>query len=78
MWRLDLVDIVIINIKGIHFGCIICSIGKSEAIPLLENSVIENRMYKLQIKEVNIKNRVCNYYFENLIKAKHFKPIKLF
>ena len=27
-------------------------------------------MYKMHTKEINIKNRVCNYYFNKLIKAK--------
>lgn len=27
-------------------------------------------IYKINFKEINIKNRVCNYYFNHLIKAK--------
>ena len=26
--------------------------------------------YKMHIKEINIKNRLYNYYFDNLVKAK--------
>ena len=31
----------------------------------------------MQIKEINIKNRVYNYYFDNMIKAKKLE-IKIF
>ena len=30
-------------------------------------------IYKINFKEINIKNRVCNYYFNHLIKAKKTK-----
>ena len=38
-------DIVIIIIKNVHYRCIIHNISKSEAINLLENSVLENCGY---------------------------------
>ena len=30
-------------------------------------------IYKIYFKEINIKNRVCSYYFNHLIKAKKTK-----
>ena len=33
-------------------------------------------IYKTHVKEINIKNRVYNYYFENLVKAKKKKKKK--
>ena len=38
-------DIVIITTKNVHYRCIIHNISKSEAINLLENSVLENCGY---------------------------------
>ena len=35
-------------------------------------------IYKMHIKEINIKSRVCNYYFDNLIKAKKVETKKYF
>ena len=43
------------------------NISKSDKIHLLENSVF---IYKMHINEINIKYRVYNYYFDNLVKAK--------
>ena len=34
-------------------------------------------IYKMHVKEVNIKNRVYNYYFDNLVKAKKLKTKNL-
>ena len=33
-------------------------------------------VYKIYFKEINIKNRMCNYYFNHLIKAKKTKKKK--
>ena len=38
-------DIAIITVKGVAYHCIIHGISKSEAIHLLENSVLEDRGY---------------------------------
>ena len=38
-------DIAIITIKNVDYCCIIYNINKSEAITLLENSVLENCGY---------------------------------
>ena len=34
-------------------------------------------IYKMHVKEVNIKNRVYNYYFDNLVKAKKLETKNL-
>ena len=41
-----------------------------DTIHLLENLVLDDRGYKMYTKEINIKNIVCNYYFDILMKAK--------
>ena len=38
-------DIVVIPIKNVDYRCIMHKISKSEAINLLENSVLEDRWY---------------------------------
>ena len=40
---LNISDIVIITVKGVDYRCIIHGISKSEAINLLENSVLNDR-----------------------------------
>ena len=72
---LNLSDIAIITVKNVYYCCIIHDINKSEAINLLENSMLEDHGYieKLHIQEINIKNRVYNYQFDNLVKAKKLK-----
>ena len=34
-------------------------------------------IYKMHAKEINIKNRVYNYYFDNLVKAKKIETKNL-
>ena len=34
-------------------------------------------IYKMHAKKINIKNRVYNYYFDNLIKAKKKQKLKI-
>ena len=41
----DVSDIAIITIKNVDYHCIIHNISKSEAINLLESSVLEDRAY---------------------------------
>ena len=53
-------DIAIIVVKEVDYRCIFYDISKSETINLLDNAC----------QEVNIKNQVYNYYFDNLVKAK--------
>ena len=38
-------DIAIITVKGVDYGCIIHDITKSEAIHLVENSVLDDCCY---------------------------------
>ena len=38
-------DIAIITVKGVDYGCIIHDITKSEAIHLVENSVLDDCWY---------------------------------
>ena len=65
---LNISDIVIITVKGVDYRCIIHGISKSEAINLLENSVLNDRgCIKNAFQRINIKNRVCSYYFDNLV-----------
>ena len=42
---LNLGDIAVISVKNVDYRCIIHNISKSEAINLLENSVLEDRGY---------------------------------
>ena len=72
MLYFNISDVIFITVKNVDYHCIIHDISKSEAIYLLKNFVLENRDYikKIQIKEINIRNRVYNYYLYGLIKAK--------
>ena len=45
MSRLNISDIAIITVKGIHYRCIIHDINKSEVINLLENYVLDDCGY---------------------------------
>ena len=45
MLCLNLSDIAIITVKGVDYCCIIYHFSKSEAIHLLENSVLDDRGY---------------------------------
>ena len=45
MLNLNIRDIAIITVKNLDYLCIIYNISKSEAINLLENSVLEDRGY---------------------------------
>ena len=45
MLSVNISDIAIITVKNIDYCCIIHNIGKSEAINLLKNSVLESRGY---------------------------------
>ena len=69
---LNISNILIIIVKNVDYRCIIYDINKSEAINLLENSALESRGYiwKMHIQKINIKNRVYNYHFDNLVKPK--------
>ena len=46
MLSVNISDIAIITIKNADYRCIIHNITKSEAINLLENSVLEDRGYR--------------------------------
>ena len=45
MLCIDISDIALMTVKNVDYRCIIHNISKSEAINLLENSVLENRGY---------------------------------
>ena len=72
MFCLNLSDIATITVKNADYCCMIHGISKSTAIDSLENSVLDDcvYIYKTHINEINFKNRVYNYYFDNLVKAK--------
>ena len=65
-------DSAIITVKNVNYPCIIHNTNKSQAINLLENYLLKDRDYikKHHTQEINIKNRVYNYHFDNLVKAK--------
>ena len=54
---------------NINIRCIIYGSSKSDAIILLEHSVLDFGIYKMHAKEIYIKNQVFDYY-DNLIKPK--------
>ena len=67
----DIINIVLITFKSIDYHYIIYSINKCDTISSLKKSMlIILDLYKMHLKEFNIKNRVCNCYFDYLIKAK--------
>ena len=43
MLCIDISDIALMTVKNVDYRCIIHNISKSEAINLLENSVLEDR-----------------------------------
>ena len=45
MLCIDISDIALMTVKNVDYGRIIHNISKSEAINLLENSVLEDRGY---------------------------------
>lgn len=63
---LNLSDIAKIFLKDADYY-----ISKYDTIHLLESSVLGNRIYiQILVKEINVKNSVCNHYLDYLIKAK--------
>ena len=68
---LNIRDINILTAKNVDYPCIILDLNKSQAINSLKKFVLEDRGYiqKMHIQEINIKNHVYNYHFENLSKA---------
>ena len=72
MLYININDIPIVIVKNVDYCCFDYDISKSEVINLLKKfSTWKSLIHmKMQIKEINIKNRVYNYYFDNLIKAK--------
>ena len=65
-------DIAIVTVKNVDYNCIIHDVNKSEAIHLLENYVVEDCDYiqNIHIQEINTKNRVYNFDFDDLVKSK--------
>ena len=76
---LILAILLIITVKEADYFCIINGTCKSDAVHLLEFSMLDDcgYMYKMDIKDINIKNRVYSYYFDNLIKAKKSETKKI-
>ena len=71
-------DIAIITVKGVDYGCFIHDISKSGSIYLLEICAWWSWAHiKMYISENNIKNQVCNCYFDNLIKAEKLEPKRI-
>ena len=68
-------DIATIIVKGVDYRCVIHGISKSQAVPLLENYILDDcGTYKqMHIQETNIKNRVYTYYFDNSVKVKKIR-----
>ena len=50
MLCLNLSDITIIDVKVVDYCCIAHDISKSDAIPLLKNSALDDRVYKMHIR----------------------------
>ena len=66
MLCLNISDIAIITVKNVDYHCIIYNISKSEAINLLENSVLKDRGYtskKYCIKFQSIQDRFFFFFF---------------
>ena len=66
MLCLNLSDIAIITAKCVDLCWVIHDLSISDGIHLLENSV---GIYKMHVKDINIKKIVYNYYFDDLITA---------
>ena len=59
-------------VKSVDYCCTTHDISMSEAIHLLQNSMLDDRgIYKMHISKISIKNQVCNCYFNNSIEAKN-------
>ena len=70
MLSVNLNNFAILTIANVDYLCIIHDFSKSESINSLENSVWRSWLYiKLHIQEINVKNQVYNYHFDNLLKA---------
>ena len=68
---LNLRDIAIVTVKNVDYHLIIHDISKSDAIHLLKNSAFDDcSIYKMDANKINDKNKLYNYYFDNLVKAK--------
>ena len=70
MLCLNISNIATITVIGADNCCITHEISKSEGNNLLQNSVLDDRGYKMYAKKIIITNQVCNCYFNNLIKAR--------
>ena len=58
MLCLNLSDIAV---EGVDYRCIIHGISRFDSIHVLEKHLLDYKgIYKMYLKEVNIKNRVCN------------------
>ena len=70
MLCLNISNIAVITIKGVDYCHIIHDISKYDKINFLEYFVLDDLgIYKMNIKESNIKSIVYSYYFDNLIRA---------
>ena len=66
----SIIDISIILAQEVDYRCIDHGVSTSKEVHLLESFVLDDRIYKMYPKEINIKNRFYSYYFDNLIKRK--------
>ena len=69
MLRLDS-DIAFLTFEGINYCSIIHGIKNTLSLMIVG-------IYKMHVKEINVKNRVCNYYSDNLIKSKKLETIRI-
>ena len=75
---LNISNITIIAVRGTDYHCTIQCISSSEAIIFLKIMLLMIvGIYKMHIKEMNVKSWIYNYYFNNLIKAKKKKSLIL-
>ena len=64
-------DIVILNVKGSNYHCIISGISKSEAMKLLQN------IYAKAYTKMKKKIKFCDIEIQTRIFLRHKKPISL-
>ena len=69
-------DIAIINFKGVDYRVLFKTL--SNLLPFISRKILRLKIvgiYKMHTKEIKINNRVSNYDFGNLMKAKELKAI---
>ena len=72
MLCLNLSDIAIITVKGIDIVVLLMTLANLKQFicwKILCLIIMDIYIYKMNIKDINIKNRVYSYCFDNLIKV---------